>query len=112
MRRHDRLQEHLWTSMDLGKERKKSTPEVGVKTRHLVRVAHPEALQGKNPCLFAGLGISDGRKASQAASGRHAQRRQPRSTIHVVNPPFRTPVLPPRPLATGREASYPISSWQ
>src|SRR5229473_2516811 len=59
MRRHDRLQEHLWTSMDLGKERKKSTLEVGVKTRHLVRVAHPEALQGKNPCLFAGPGISD-----------------------------------------------------
>src|SRR5260370_20636874 len=68
MRRHDRLQEHLWALMDLGKERKKSTPEIGVKTRHLVRVAHPEALQGKNPCLFAGLGISDGRTASQAAN--------------------------------------------
>src|SRR5579862_5445308 len=54
VRRHDRLQEHLWTAMDLGKEREKSASEVGVKTRHLVCVAHPEAFKRKNPGPFIG----------------------------------------------------------
>src|SRR5262249_9412285 len=84
--RHDRLQEHLRTSVDLIQEREKSLLEVRGEMRHLLRVAHPEACQGKNPSPLRGRGIGDGRKASQAAGGGYPQRRQPRSTIHVVNP--------------------------
>src|SRR5262249_3213495 len=86
---HDRLKEHLRASVNLIQERKKSLSEVGVEARHLLRVAHPETFQGKNPSLSAGLGIGGGRKATQAACSGHAQRRQPRSTIHVANPLFK-----------------------
>jgi hypothetical protein len=88
MWRHDSLQEHLRTSMDLAKKREKGTAEVRVKARHLVRLSYAEAFKAKNPRVFVGLGFPHGRKTCHTARRTNAERRQPRSTIHVV-PPLR-----------------------
>src|SRR5262249_39237485 len=71
VRRDDRLQDHPWTVVNLSEVRQKRAAEVGVKVRHLLRVAEAEAFKRKNPPLV-GPGITDGRETSQAAEDRHA----------------------------------------
>src|SRR5215831_5908061 len=91
MWRHDSLEKHLRTLMDLAKERKKGAAQVRVKTRHLVHMTDAKAFKGQNPRLY-GLEFIDGWKAGQTACRRHSQPRQQGSTIHVV-PPFRKPAV-------------------
>jgi hypothetical protein len=45
VRGYDCLQDHLGTTMNLSKVRKKRIAEVGVKARHLFRVVDPETFQ-------------------------------------------------------------------
>src|SRR5215472_945164 len=74
VRRNERVQEHLWTTMDLSKIREKRATEIGVQMQHLIRVIRSEALERNNPGLFSGTGTGNGVKASKAGGGRNTQR--------------------------------------
>src|SRR5215469_4783101 len=74
VRRNERVQEHLWTTMDLSKIREKRATEIGVQMQHLIRVIRSEALERNNPRLFSGTGTGNGVKASKAGGGRNTQR--------------------------------------
>jgi hypothetical protein len=45
VRRYDRLEEHLWTMVNLSEVWEERATEVGVKARHLLRMAEAEAFK-------------------------------------------------------------------